>query len=335
MIKVKNLNLEKLGVIEKIKMLKTAKGYSRCKSFETSCPFTQNNFDLLKIDNIIIVDDFYGVIETIAYEDNYEGDFNIIVLGRELKSLLDRRIVWNTLSMNTTAELYLRKAVEDNIINPTNADRKIDVISLGAVNGISTKIDKQDTGSNILELCEEVCMSCELGFDLIPDGNKLKFVVYSGKERDIKFSDRFDNVASQDLTVGTGSYKNTCLIAGEDKGEARKRTSIEREKGLQRREVYIDARDLQQEENTASMAYTNILLQRGNERLAEMSRTQTFDCEIIESNVKYGVDFNLGDIVTVINDKLKFKQKERINAIERVYQNNSVSINIIFGEENV
>lgn len=333
MIDIMDFALNRVGVVEDISVLKTTKMYCGCGNFELECPLNDDKVQLFHPDNLISIDGYVGVIEYISYNDNYEGAATVKVVGRELKSILDRRIVWDTLIKRDTVENYLRAVVNANFINPINTQRKISVIKLGQLNNVNDIIEKQVTGDNVLDLCKETCNTYDVGFDLIINNRAIEFIVYKGQERSVMFSSEFDNVATQDLIVDYSDFKNTCLVAGEDKNVNRVRISLEAGAGLDRREIYVDARDLQKEEGVADSQYKLFLTQRGKEKLQEHPKINVFDCETIETNFKYGIDFELGDIVAISNNMFGYQKKERIYGIERIYQGGSRTTNLIFGKE--
>ena len=80
--------------------------------------------------------------------------------------------------------------------------------------------------------------------------------------------------------------------------------------GLQRREIYIDARDLQSDSDPdkplTPEEYTALLTGRGKTKLAENQLVQSFSTEVrtVDPTYTYGVDFDLGDTITCIDERL-------------------------------
>ncbi len=80
--------------------------------------------------------------------------------------------------------------------------------------------------------------------------------------------------------------------------------------GLNRRELFIDARDLQrgQEggEQLAQEEYAGVLTTRGLEKLAENQLVRSFPAQVRtrEATYQYGRDFFLGDRITVTDERL-------------------------------
>lgn len=77
-----------------------------------------------------------------------------------------------------------------------------------------------------------------------------------------------------------------------------------------RREIYIDARDLQSDSDPdkplTAEEYAALLTNRGREKLAEHQLVQSFAAVVRERGSTYilGGDYHLGDTITAIDDRL-------------------------------
>ena len=65
------------------------------------------------------------IIEEIELETDIEKGDHLKISGRSLESILDRRIVWSKTVLNGSLQSQIKKIIEENIISPTNTDRKI------------------------------------------------------------------------------------------------------------------------------------------------------------------------------------------------------------------
>ena len=100
------------------------------------------------------------------------------------------------------------------------------------------------------------------------------------------------------------NFANVAKVAGEGEGVARRMLSVGEASGLDRCEIYVDARDINSNNGQVSASdYTTLLKNRGLEKLAERVYTESFEGEV-EPNYTYklGIDYNIGDIVEVINE---------------------------------
>jgi hypothetical protein len=160
----------------------------------------------------------------------------------------------------------------------------------------------------------------------------LVFIVYKGLDRSyaqtdrpyVVFSDDFDNILNSTYERRSEEYANCTLVAGEGEGIARITTTVNNTlSGLERTEVYTDARDLSSNSGSAeaidSATYLKLLAERGRESLAALGVTEGFSGEVTtEGSFTYGVDFDLGDTVTVINRYGIGKNVLVLSAIESV-----------------
>ena len=122
-------------------------------------------------------------------------------------------------------------------------------------------------------------------------------------------------------------------MAGEGEGSARQFVAVDHSDGGRRREIFVDARDLQQSESETAQAYAARLTLRGEEKLAQYEIVQKSDAEIdTESSLRYREDYDLGDVCTVKDDQHGIICRKRITECEEVYENGSFTLSVVFGE---
>ena len=90
--------------------------------------------------------------------------------------------------------------------------------------------------------------------------------------------------------------------------------------GLDRKELYVDARDLQStidETTLTTEQYNNLLTTRGNEKLSEKQAILLLDGDVnINSELyKYGTDYNLGDKVSVYSERFRVSTVKTLTEI--------------------
>lgn len=355
-----NRDLELQGMLDTFTSLRWVRRYHKAGEFELHCNLNINTLNLLKKENIIFKKDDIeaGYIETRQLKVDNNGQEYLEVKGHFVTNYLERRINWGILNYSGKTEELMRKLVLDNTINPSNINRKIPNLILGDLKGFKEKLDYQNSYGNILDCLENISNTSSLGYRNILDfkNRHIIFSVYKGVDRTINngniapciFSRDFENVLEQSYFDSINNYKNTCLIAGAGEGKDRKLTSIEEGEGLDRYELYVDARDLQETKsiekkdsagNTITEEvsipieeYYKILLQRGKEKLEECKEIQTFDSRInTNGNNIYKKDYDLGDIVTIVDKKWGLTIDARITEIEEVYEQQGLSINVVFG----
>lgn len=307
-------DFNQIALIDDYKSLIWAKRYSKfgdCELYVRACTeyseiLQKGHYLVRNNDNMVCR------IETIELDTSTEeGDYHIAT-GIDCRNILNQRVVWDQTNYSGTVENYIRKLVTDNVINPSLTSRRIDRFVLGDVAGLTDRITEQVTyaplGDKIMELCTAYNYGTRVRMD---DDNQLVFEVYKGINRSynqdvndhVVFSPEFDNVISSKYITDNSNIKNVAVVAGEGEGVNRRRVTYGTSSGLDRYELYVDARDVSsQVEEGETIDYDAMLTARGIEALAEYGTTISFEGEVEPNySYKYGSDYDLGDIVQVIN----------------------------------
>lgn len=323
-------NFKKIDIIDNYISLIWTERYSEAGEFELFSDLNEQILKLSKIGNYISISDSDRLMIIEKYEittDIEDGD-RITVSGRTVDTILDRRIVWGLRTLNDNIEDAIKFLLSDNAISPSNTNRIIPNFIFKKTDDIrirDIKIKTQITGANLYETIKNLCNNEQLGFKVILNSNnKLEFSLFKGIDRSRKqtinnlviFSEQFDNLLNSNYIDNVDNYKNAALIGGEGEGIDRIYSEIGTESGLERRELFVDARDISsQTENqnkssdgknyNTSMPiaeYKQLLNARGYEKLAETTKTEAFEGEVdIHSLYKYNEDFFIGDIVQLEN----------------------------------
>ena len=263
------------------------------------------------------------IIEKIRITSDSEDGDHITVTGRSLESILNRRIIWGQKIVKGNLQNSIQTLLNENIITPSDANRKIDnfVFEMSDDPAItSLKIDSQYTGDNLYDVINKICSERAIGFKItLNEKKQFVFKLYSGADRSyeqtvnpyIIFSPKFDNIINSNYMESKSALKTVTLIGGEGEGSSRKYTVVGGGKGLNRREIFTDARDISsdvtddsgQQTTLSDAEYIAQLQQRGNEKLAENTDVTSFEGQV-ETTVmfKYGEDFFNGDVVQIANE---------------------------------
>ncbi|KEI09291.1 hypothetical protein Z957_05140 [Clostridium sp. K25] len=344
-----------LGIVEKFDSLIWRRKYYKTGNFELRCAATIENLELLKEDNII-----YKKNGKEAAYINFKqlglditGKEVMVIRGNFLNGYLDRRIIWGRKIFDDTIENIIRNIILENCINPIDKNRIIPNLVLGNFKGFKQKINYQVSYKNVLIELENLTELGQLGHEAIltPKDKKITINIYKGLDRSTNqdvnskciFNMNFENVLSQDYSKSTNNYKNINLIAGAGEGAERKFTTVgeETSMGLNRYELFTDARDIQQKQFKDDKEiiipkeqYLNMLKERGKIKLNNNAKVETFTSKInLNGNLKYKEDFDLGDIVTCINSRWGIKLDRRITEIEELYESSGLKLTAVFGTE--
>ena len=113
-----------------------------------------------------------------------------------------------------------------------------------------------------------------------------------------------------------------------------------RQPGEERKELYVDARDLQQEDGNGNKipldTYKAQLLQRGREKLAEFRKVEIINSGVdSNANLVYKKDFDLGDYCTYINTEINISTDKRITEVMETYEGGATELSVTFGTDEV
>ncbi|MEY9096291.1 siphovirus ReqiPepy6 Gp37-like family protein [Paenibacillus sp. RC84] len=269
---------------------------------------------------------------------------NWTVKGYSLDGVFYDRIALHNVSsgngydeQNAAAEDVMRHYVNINCINPVDATRTIPFLHLG--NGLARgkKVQVRARFQTIAQLLEDLSLGSGLGYETTIDLANQRFVfdVLEGHDltpnqtehSPVIFSPEFDNVKLLGFRLNRMDAKNTAIVAGQ--GEAQERLIINISDpaltGFARREVFIDARDLQTAEQ---------LLQRGTERLNESKEELVMEIEHLPNGpFKYMVDFDIGDIIHANYPGIGSTESRIIEVVEEVTPDQGDSFKLIIGKE--
>lgn len=226
------------------------------------------------------------------------------------------------------------------------------IITEDDTTGVETAAEKQVTYQNLLEYTDGVLQEYECGARMWLDRDLLKFryKVYKGVDRSrdsednepIIFSKEFDNLISSNYTTDNSASKTTALIGGEGEGTERKCAFVYAwQQGLARRETFVDASSISStykdsagvEQTYTLEEYRKQLETQGRQTIAELQKTETFDgsLDLTNSQYEYGVDFNLGDIITVEDKDIGKYINARILTVTEVQDDDGYNIDVEYG----
>lgn len=365
-IEIYNKNRVFTGVIDNAISLIWQEEYFTTGYFEIYTAVSENALNLLKIGNFCTKngDNHAGIIESVQYQDSAQDGAVIIARGRMAKSILDRRLAYSLSGHTITPQKMsgnVAVAVQAVVMNNagTNAAtaRKLSGLVAGSTGGITKTIKtadednttRQSSYRNLLEFTDSVLEEFGCGARIRLDNGTLYYDcfegtnrTYSGGGNPVIFSLDFENLLSANYSQDTTNYKNFALIGGEGEGLARFFATYGSATGYDRREVFVDAlsmpkkyKDGDEEKEYTAAEYTLILQGQAQTELRELIITEDFDAKISDesSPFKYGIDYGLGDLVAVQDNRLGIFANVRILSAAEIQDINGYQINITFGGE--
>ena len=330
--KLDNATFEAIGQVNQFTSLIWPDKFNGYSTFELNAPVTDENRGLIKKGNVIWCGgDNAAVIEIIDSVTNDDGQQVYKVKGRTLEMILTTRIIWGTyVCTDLPASTVMYEIVDKNFLNTVIVNRRMPFFECAPDERFGKIMSFQKTGGEVYDAIQNVASDSELGFCILfrPRERKLIFKVIQGVDRTVMpedgsasnfvvFSTDLDDILSSSYYTNNQDVKTVALIAGEGDGPDRAYSTAGDTiaTGFSRREMYVDARDIQstvvdEEGNETQLsfdAYRNMLKVRGDEKLSEHIETESFDAKMRvmgEVQYEYGVDYYKGDKVIVQDTNL-------------------------------
>ena len=356
---VRNSDREKIGIVDAFASIIWNVVYFGVGTFEVYAPFDSNNAELLQIGNYVSRHGRrdIGIIENVNITYEAGGALMITASGRFAKSILDRRLIYSLKDNTVTpvvcrgnVEAAARSLVNQSIINATDTARNVPFIELGAAAGLSAKLvnDQQTSFGNLLEITDEMLQEYNYSayMTLNESTLKLQYIVFAGQDRTkgtanpLIFSQEYDNMLSNDYTKYNTNEKNVALCGGAGEGVERKFVLVtdNAKDGIGRRELFVDGSsnsetykdDDGETQEYPTGEYLAMLRTTARQELLQYKAAEEIDAEldVTTSVLEFETDYNVGDIITIIDNVLNIEIKSRIIEVNEVQDGGGYSVNI-------
>lgn len=321
--------VELAGILDDATSVRWRRMYFTPGEFEIHLAATEANLRLLADGRIIRRVDRKeaGIIEAHEVKDD-----DLQVSGRFLSSVLERAVISRTYTFSKTYEQAMLMLIPE-------GTRVCPSLTAAPAKGLPGAISAQVTWKNLLATLEKFARASGVGFRVLFEPGVWTFEAYAGADRSVSqtenarvyFSDEFENLIDPAYSDDSSKWKNFAFVGGDGEGSARTVVTVDHTGGGERREIFVDARDLSRDGLTDA-EYLAALRQRGEERLAACIRVLAFEGggEAV-GNFEYLTDWDLGDIVTVQFAKLGISENLRITEVEEVYEGGVLTVTPTFG----
>lgn len=286
-------------------------------------------------DNIIIWD--YdtrknGIIKYI----NCSDENGVIIKGFSLVWMLTGRIAIPPRGedydiVEGSYEDCMYALVEHNAVTPSDPSRKLPLWECRESFGRGDSCKYQARYEEVMEALTELSMVSGLGIGVDIDlrRKKIIFEVLEGVDRTAQqkinpravFSDVHENIANREYTLNDEESRNCAYVAGQGEGAERTIVTIGNEHtGSERREVFIDARDLEESSD---------LPERGMSKLAGMLPAESYSSDVLDNG--YRKKWDIGDYVTVFDEEYGITLMEQVLEVEEDCDDNGYVVTPTFG----
>jgi len=322
--------LRRTEVIDRFESLIWTERYSKPGDFQLDILADNSTRSLLQQGTRLALSDSYRVmtVEEIEDKDDSEGRSLLTVKGPSLESVLDDRTTRGAgPGLGDGGKWTLTNQTPVGIINTI-----FNSICVGNTNIPADNIPYYTSGSlypadtiaapttvfatydvptdSLLNLFSAISDNYGIGFRLYRslDTSKLYFNVYTGSDRTSKqtnlppviFSSDLDTLDEVSVLTTAAGAKNTAYVYHPSASVVVYASGYENVTGLDRRVLKVDASDIT---GLTGTALTDALTQRGKDELSKYRTVRAIDGKAPETTLfKYGVDYNLGDLVEMRND---------------------------------
>lgn len=330
-------DFNQLGAITNYKSVKWHEEYQGRGSFYLECVDTKDNISLLQ-QGRYCARKGYNTAMVFRYDRKESAESSVMVRGFTTLDLIRQRVVAGTKSVyNVENGMY--SIVKEQL-------RGMPYLDTAPEKGFGYVSGTQFTGTNVLDAQIALAESCGLGFRMNFDTESKRhiFEVYEGVDRTYEqtqndvymFGEKFRNMNNIIIIDDMQLYANVAYVAGGGEGAERKWVEVGDVEGLDRFEIFVDARDLQQvlyedgnETILTDEQYEERLISRGIQKLNDHLHAQSFSGDVDPSD--WGTKYNLGDIVTCESQRYGVRLNARITEFTEVRENNMPMLSLTLG----
>lgn len=304
-----------------------------------------------------------GIIRSVEQQDSASG-LTVTVRGQTLNGLASQRCtipledpenggydlvppagspVDQEGKSNVPAESILKTYAKRHLAEPLDDKRKIPLLTVapGQARGMKTVwMSRYEQLDGVLQLVGEYTdMGWEIYIDLAKQ--KLVFDVIPGTDRStnqsgnsrVIFSLEFESVENLSYAHDVTGLKNLGYAGGAGEGADRIVLKVTNEPeepaGLERFETFIDCGTLEVTETDTALS----LEEEGKHKLQDYPRTESLTATIAQGgSFLYGVHWDLGDLVTVVDRSMGVAQDTRISQVTERYESGNIGLDVVFGE---
>ncbi|WP_445448942.1 siphovirus ReqiPepy6 Gp37-like family protein [Enterococcus faecalis] len=337
-----NFTYESSAVLDIWKSLSVKENFKSANTFEAIVLLKYIPRELLEEETVLLINNCFYYIDTITCDDLSSG--LVTISGKSLFGKTNSRIIYRIYNQTKRPELICYDHLKNEVVTPTDIKRKINYLTVDEPPIITTTaISYQNSYGNVEEEIEKLCESYNFGFDEVPIatgqvGTIIRFRKSEDRSQIVEFSAEFENITNESLEKNNYDEATTALIYGEGEGTARQHTAVNANlRGLERKEIYVDARDLQQTVDDVKIParqYEATLQSRGKEKLAEQPKVFALNgiINLKDSLFVYGRDYQLGDRIKRISS-FGYTDTAVLNAITQTWDEKGHHIDGEFGNQ--
>lgn len=276
-----------------------------------------------------------GLVSQITEQKN-ETQYDYTITGYELKGIAKKRVICPLEGQemykieNKSPEFIIASLLSDQLVYPENEHRKIagSIASYTEETGETT--DYENRYVNLADAITDFASKYEIGWYANIEHGEIVWHIAHGVDRTSRqhvnepllMGFEFDMLQSLNYSISTQPETNVAIVGGKGEGTDRKIIIVndEEHEGLDRQEIYVDARN----------AEDNELEGEGQENLASYGSSTTVRVKPIFEARKYYRDiYDIGDYATLLEYGIDLQLTE----VCSIWENNEYKLEFTFGYE--
>ncbi|MCD3351257.1 hypothetical protein G8V03_09690 [Clostridium botulinum D/C] len=334
----KDINL--IGILDSYESFIFTRRFYRYGEFELKINANKLHADKLIINNLLLLGKDYNKVGIILhreydYQNGIENTDVLLVKGICLKGLTKRRLIVPDTGQdfdncNGNQEAIMKYFVDKNCINPTDSNRKINNLILAENKNRGATDRWRSSYENLADKLQVIGEYSKLGWNISLDHKAKKFIfdVIQGRHLTVNqsinppviFRSDFNNISSRHFIESIINSSNL-IYAGTREDNSKLVLNNGDSRGFERIESFTDCTgDIEE------------IKQVSKTKLEELKELKTFELEVNPKNTFiYQQDYDLGDIVTIQDKKLKVTMDSQIVEVQEQYSQQGLKLKITFG----
>ena len=354
-IRILSLNMDILAEIDNYESMFFNRSWHGIGAIELRINRHMKYADTLLKNNLILVGNDLNKVFMIKHREielDSDGKIteNWLIKGYALKSIVAQRITIppaHTAYDNKSGsyETVMKHYVNANLVNPAEG-REIPQLVIAPDLQRGEQVSYSSRFKNLAEEMSTLSLASGLGWDVSIDiaNKRWIFNIVEGRSLiagqsllpPVIFSPQFESLKSLQYVQSELNYKNVAIVAGQGEGVDRRVIEVGDYSGIDRHEIFIDARDVAEvdddEQPLPEQQIIQALADRGQQQLNELMQEEYLEGQILtNSPFRYQVDYDYGDIITIQNLDWGITMDARITDIKEIYETSGFAIEATFG----
>lgn len=349
---VYDINLNPLGIVEAMTSLLWTRKFREPGELAVEVPATAESARLLQIGNIVMQpgSDEAMYIDYMSITRTGEDMDVVQAVGHTILSWLRWRLIVSDISDNDhTAAWLIDRLMDKNAVNPGKAARKLPLtVTFGTLSEQPELAYQAGKYSTLLDCIQELLALSGMGVichtDVIAKTHTLEFVEstskIAGTDGQCVFSTDWGSLGEHVYTHSEETHFSTVYVEGGNDIVEIENDSLS---GIERKEAYLSATDVAlswtdfdgvQHTQTEARVRAKIK-KRAQQALArDFLPELTFEGDALtqSSALQYRTDYDIGDIVTCMDERWGVSIDVVISEIAEEYTDGVRTVSLVFGE---